>query len=276
MFTILLLAFSFYYTDKSIDLVRESDPIMKKIRENSHKYSVKSVNAKIDGNKIIPGVVGIDVDYDKSYKKMKNYGTYNESLTVFKETKPVVSVSDYYDKYISGGNGVSNSVALVFKVNKNSDPSNIINILKENNVSATFFIDGIWLENNLSSFNSFSDFEVELLNYDDRYEEIYFSSSLNTLSSLTKTNPKYCYAEYDNKEVLELCGRVGLHTIIPTIKVGNYPYMEIKKKLRAADIISLPINTTTEIELKTVIDYIKQKGYELVLLDDLLSENASK
>lgn len=249
---------------------------MKKIRENSHKYSVKSVNAKIDGNKIIPGVVGIDVDYDKSYKKMKNYGTYNESLTVFKETKPVVSVSDYYDKYISGGNGVSNSVALVFKVNKNSDPSNIINILKENNVSATFFIDGIWLENNLSSFNSFSDFEVELLNYDDRYEEIYFSSSLNTLSSLTKTNPKYCYAEYDNKEVLELCGRVGLHTIIPTIKVGNYPYMEIKKKLRTADIISLPINTTTEIELKTVIDYIKQKGYELVLLDDLLSENASK
>ena len=273
---IFLLLFSFYYTDKSIDLIRQSDPIMKEIKKSSNKYKKQSVDAKVYDNKIIPGVVGVDVDYDKSYQRMKSYGVYNESLMVFRKIKPTVSVDDYYDKYITSGNGVFQDVSLIFTVTRDSNPSNIINILKENNVNATFFIDGIWLENNLDTAINLNQFEVELLSYDGRYEEIYFSSSLNTLSSITGEKPKYCYANYDNKQVLELCGKLGLHTVIPTIKVGNYPYSEIKKKLRSSDIISLPINTTTEIELKTVIDYIKQKGYNIVKLETLLSESTEK
>lgn len=276
VFAILLLLFSFYYTDKSIDFIRQSDPIMREIKKSSSKYKIESVNAKVDGNKIIPGVVGVEIDYDKSYQKMKSYGTYNESLTVFKEKKPAISVDDYYDKYISSGNGVMQDVSLIFNVTRDSDPTNIINILKDNNVNATFFVDGIWLENNLELAKTLNQFEVELLSYDNRHDEIYFSSSLNTLASITSENPKYCYADYDNKDVLQLCGRLGLHTVIPTIKVGNYPYSEIKKKLRSSDIISLPINTSTEIELKTVIDYIKQKGYNIVKLETLLSESTEK
>ena len=50
----------------------------------------------------------------------------------------------------------------------------------------------------------------------------------------------------------------------------------IKEKLQNAAIISLPINQTIEIELKTVIDYIKSKGYKIVKLDELLSEQLEK
>ena len=42
--TILLLVFSFYYTDKSIDLIKQSDPIMKQIKENSSQYIIKILN----------------------------------------------------------------------------------------------------------------------------------------------------------------------------------------------------------------------------------------
>ena len=50
---LLLLLFSFYYTDKSIDLIRQSDPIMKQIKSTNESYEVEAENAKIIGNKII-------------------------------------------------------------------------------------------------------------------------------------------------------------------------------------------------------------------------------
>ena len=146
--------------------------------------------------------------------------------------------------------------------------------MKENNATATFFIDGLFLENNNSLVTSMAEegYEIEILNYDDKYDELYFSSSLNTLNTITNLKPKYCFAKYDSKEVLELCSKLELHTIIPTIMTGNYPYKDVKAKLSKGSIIGFSINSSTEIELSTVINYIKQKGYVINTLDSLLSE----
>ena len=273
---LLILLFSFYYTDKSIDLIRQSDPIMKQIKSTNESYEVEAENAKIIGNKIIPGLNGQIVDSEESYNKMKKYGTYNESLTTFQEVKPTVSVDDYYDKFIVQGNPKHKSVALVFKVPVDADITEISNILLSKNVSATLFLDGLYIENHLDQVSNFSNFELELLSYDGKYEEAYFRSALNYLMSITKKEPKYCYADYDQKEVLTLCSKLELHTILPTIKVGNYPYREIKQKLDNSAIISLPVNSSTAIELPSVIDYIAQRGYSFLTLEALLSESISK
>ena len=101
VFLILLLSvFSFYYTNKSIELVREQDPIMKTIRSTSDKYNVKAVNAEIKDNTIIPGISGKEINYIETYTKMKQYGMYNEIMTTLKDVEPTISVEDYYDKYI--------------------------------------------------------------------------------------------------------------------------------------------------------------------------------
>lgn len=271
-----LLLFSFYYTDKSIDIIRQTDPIMRQIKSTKEKYEVQSVNAQIKDNTIIPGLNGTDIDYDESYKKMKKYGTYNESLTVFKETSPAVSLDDNYDKYVISGNSEKRVISFVFKVEKNTNIDNVLRILQENNTKATMFVDGLWLENNLEKVMNAKNIEFEILNYDSAYKEMYFSSSINYLNNVTGTTAKYCYADYDNKEVINLCEKLKLHTIIPTIKIGNYPYKEIKDKLENASIVSLPVNSSTEIELKVVIDYIRSKGYILDTLDALLSESLEK
>ena len=271
---ICLVIFSFFYTDKVILFIRESDPIMKSIRKSETSHKIDPINAQIDENKIIPGVNGKVIDYDNSYKKMKKYGTYNESLTVFKEEEPAISIEDYYDKYISQGSGINNDVSLVFNVKNSDNITNILNILVENNTLATFFVDGLWLENNRDLVASMAEasYEIEILNYDNKYDELYFSSSLNLVNSITNLKPKYCFAKYDNKEVLELCSKLNLHTIIPTIMTGNYPYKDVKSKLTKGAIIGFDINSSTEIELPTVINYIKQKGYVINTLDSLLSE----
>lgn len=273
---IFLLLFSFYYTNKSVDIIREQDSIMKSIRKNAPKYQVSSENAEIIGNKIIPGKSGKEIDYKKSYLKMKQYGSYNEQLTVFKETKPTVSLDDYYDKYIIRGNSLEKTLAVVFKITTSENLSKLTSILKNNDVTATFFIDGVFIEENPKTIVALNDYEIELLSYDSKYDKIYFTSSLSYLSSLTKRPAKYCYSEYDQKEVLELCESLKLHTIIPTIKVKENTYSEVKSRLTDHAIISIPLTTKSLNTLDTTIKYLKQKGYSFLTLDDLLSESLEK
>lgn len=274
LIVMVLCAFSFFYTEKVVDFIRNSDPIMKSIKEKSSHHEIKPVDAKIEKNKMVPGISGKKVNYKESYKKMKQYGKYNESLTVFESVEPTISIQDYYDKYIQEGSGINNDISLIFVVRQGDDITSILNVLNENAALSTFFVDGLWLENNESLATTLAEegHELEVLNYNNSYEELYFSSSLNLVNRITNKKPKYCYAEYDNKEVLELCTKLELHTIIPTIKTGNYPFSEIKKRLSKGAIASLPINSSTEIELPTIINYIRQRGYIINTLDNLLNE----
>lgn len=273
---IILVVFSFYYTNKAVEVVREIDPIMKEIRKTTNRYKVESKNAQIIGNKIIPGKNGKEIDYEKSYNKMKKYGSYNEVLTTMKEIEPQVSIDDYYNKYIISGNKEKKEVALVFKINDLSNSKKITSILKDNDISATLFIDGLYLENNMDYIETLYNFQLELLSYDNKYNEIHFKAAKEYFESIMKKELKYCYADYDRKEVLELCSSMKLHTIIPTIKVEKNLYQEIKNKLSNTAIISIPITTQIENELITTINYIKSRGYKLVTLDELLSENIEK
>lgn len=271
---VLLFLFSLYYTEKVVDVLRESDPIMKTIRKEEYKFREEAVDAVLVDNSIVPGAKGSKVNINESYKKMKRYGSYKESLLVFEEIDPSVSLDDYYDKYISSGNGLESSVALVFKVERTTNIDSILTILESNGEKATFFVDGLWLENNQELVSNMSSLghEVEVMHYNGTYDEAYFTSALAILKSITAKSKNYCYAEYDKKEVLELCSKIGLHTIIPTLQVKNKPYMEVKKKVADGSIISMKVDTNTELELEMVLKYLNQKGYHLTSLDQLLTE----
>ena len=67
----LIMAFSFYYTERISLIVLNKSPLMITINEEKEKYSIKSVNALIDGNYIIPGVNGIEVNARDSYYRMQ-------------------------------------------------------------------------------------------------------------------------------------------------------------------------------------------------------------
>lgn len=272
---LLLSVFSFYYTNKSIELVREQDPIMKTIRSTSEKYNVQAVNAEIKDNTIIPGISGKEINYVESYTKMKQYGMYNEIMTTLKDVEPTISVDDYYDKYIISGNKIKRSVALVFKIEQTT-PKEIINILSKNKINSTFFIDGEYLENNSKDITLMTNHELELLSYNKGYDEIYFSSSKDYLESLTNRKLKYCYSDYDKEEVINLCQKLKLHTIVPTINIKNSLLKEVKEQLSNSAIISIPNSKNTKQELDTTIKYIKSRGYTIETLENLLNENLEK
>ena len=275
---IALVLFSFYYTEKAIVLLESNDPIMKEIKDKGSTLEEDALNAKIDGDYLIPGYNGLVIDLEESFTKMKGYGSYNDALLVFEEVKPTISIDDYYDKYISSGNGMSTSIALVFTVDDNSYVGNVLNVLKDMDTVGTFFIDGKFTDNN-SSFVTLAvsnSNEVEVLSYDKTYDELLFKASIDKIKTLTSTTPKYCYATYDNEEVLNLCSKLSMHTIIPTIRLDDNIYSNLKGNLRSGSIISIKLTESNIKELKVLINYIKQRGFTLVTLDTLLNEARSE
>lgn len=267
---LLFLLVSIYYTNYSINILRSKDPIMLKIEDSISKYEIKPINAEIIENTIIPGLKGIEVDINKSFNKMKRYGSYNEAMTVLKETEPTISINNNYDKYISSGNKENRLISIIFVID--NDPSKILKVLKEKEVSATFFIDGNDLDKYLSLINKYKDNEYEILSFKGKYNSSFMKTSMSYLESITKKKTNYCYTEVETDELLNLCRKEAKHTIKPKLIYKDNLLKQIKNDLENGIIILIRINNSSEQELSTFIDYVLKKGYKFVTVNTLLKE----
>lgn len=271
---LVLISFSFFYTDKAVDIVKRNDPIMKSIMSNKDNYEINAVSAIINSDEIIPGVNGLIVDINKSYSNMKKYNKYDDSMYVFEEIEPSVSLVKKYDKYIVGGNKEKKEVALIFKIDDITYLNKINDILIDKNEVATFFIDGSLIDESNEEILELANnkYEIENLGYDGIYSIEKFNYTNNLISAITKMDPKYCYVDYKNNDVLELCSKYNMYTIKPSISINVYPFLQVKQNLNNGLIIGFDVNSDTIKELPSIISYIKQKGYQLVTVNDLINE----
>lgn len=272
---LILVCFSFFYTEQVAKFVRKTDPIYQQIEEVASEYEIAPVNATIDLENIIPGISGKKVNIDQSYTNMKRLGEFNEGLLVFDEIVPEISSLKQYDKYIVKGNQNNDSISLVFIGSESTYLNKVMEILKEKEVSATFFVDGNSIEENRVIVEELAKNgnQIENLGYNGSYQKERFIWTNNLIESLTKVEPKYCYTKYKDSKVLDLCSSYHMYTIRPTIITGNYPFQTIKQKIEKGAIIQLDLNETTIKELKTIIAYVKQKGYSIETLSNLINEN---
>ena len=70
-----------------------------------------------------------------------------------------------------------------------------------------------------------------------------------------------------------MCNKLKLHTIKPSLVIKNNLYKNIKQNLSNGEIFTIEDNSYNEKELSTTIDYIIQKGYKIVTLENLLKES---
>lgn len=270
----LLTVFSFYYTNKLIEFSKSKDPIMIEIMKNKDDYNKLSIDALINNNYIIPGSEGLEVDVDKSYTKMKKLGKYNDNLYVYDVVKPTISIKDNYNKFVINGNTTKKEVSLMFKVNDLKNIENINKILFNNNVSATFFIDGNIKDDDINilkildeSNNYFGN-----LGYNKKYsiKTIKYTNAL--LDRIDDDNHNYCYVEKDDINVLKTCSEVKMYTIKPMVVSNIFPFTYIKQNLENGKIFSLDTNSYTLKQLDLIIKYVRQKGYDFVTLEEILNE----
>lgn len=269
-----LICVSFFVTEKTANVVKDADTIMIEIKKKNDSVAYDAIDATIDGNTIIPGISGKEVDIDKSYDKMKRYGSYLESLLEYKLVAPQVSLSKNYDKYIISGNPTKNMVTFIFLVEESDDVEEVIKQLEKTNTPANFFLDGNWFEKNNSKVLELIEdgYEVGNLSYGRNYQDSSFVWMDTIIKKVGKQKNSYCYSEEENLQDLEVCALNHNHTIMPSIVIQNYPSKEVKEQLEPGSIIAFPINNTVIQELSTIIRYVESKGYKIVNLKEHLTE----
>lgn len=269
-----LVCFSFFYTEKTIDVVKEVDDIMITLKEQAPKYQVKAENAKIDGKFMTPGISGKIVNLQKSYEEMKHYGKFHPNLLVYDKVSPEISIKNRYDKYIKTGNPKKRQVSFLFIVDEKGNPSPIIEILKEKKVTGTFFIDGSWLEKNQNELVSLIEGKFTVGNYS--YRGDYGHESFVWIDTIIKRvggqKQSYCLVEKENKKALSTCKLQKDYTIYPNIIMKENPYSELTEQVESGSIILMRLDAQVKKELPLMITYLKQKGYEIVNLEQLLEE----
>ena len=245
--SITILIFSFYYTHIVSIYIKENDNIMQEIKKNKDKFEQKEINAIIDNDTIIPGKCSKKVNIELSYKKMKRVNKYTESLLVFEEVKPSISIEKKYDKLIISGNPTNKNISILVKVND-------INILKKlkDNESLNFILDQTFINNNYNYLKTINNNIVILEN--------------NNLVNLDIIS--YCYSVTYNL----YCKNYNKYTIKPNFITNNYFYNTYKIIKNGAIIAYNIINENNIDNLNNIITYIKTLNYNILSIDELIKE----
>lgn len=262
-----LIIFSFFYSEKVIDVVKEQDSLMIEIKENMDKYKIDSVDAIIKDNTIIPGTKGRIVNIDKSYKNMKKYNTFNENLLIFDEVEPNVSINNNLDKFIIKG---KKNIYLIFILDNVNNLDKLVN--KVNNNKINFFINNNIINNNIEILYKIRNFE--LYNYGDKgnYTNELIIMNNNIINNISNNKSNICLNLNKDVNNLNICKNNKMYSITTDIIEVEDNYNNIKNNIEEGSIIVLNINNKNINNINNIIRYIETKGYKLNYLSELVKE----
>ena len=244
-----IMVFSFYYTEQIASLVLNKNPLMQEIKSQQDNYELKSVNATIDGEYIIPGLNGIAINLKDSFYKMHELNVFNKYFLVFNQVKPDISLEDNKDKIIKEANPLLNKVSLILETQ-----NNISTYLQENNIKASMLVTKDTYQKN-SYFEALNN---DLTNFKD------LENNLN----LNKENKNICLLNPDLKTI---CQKYKNYLVEPKLILNSTNYIDIKKELKSGSII-LITSKANLIDVKMLIKEINYKGLQIVPLSEIIKE----
>ena len=142
-------------------------------------------------------------------------------------------------------------------VDNNTNINDILGIINNYNIKATFFITSSYLENN----------NIDYLKKEGHNIGIIGDSNIEWMNIVIKD--KYCYSSDIN-----LCTDNNLYIIRPYIVSSTTPLLDVKNNLENNLLLSFTINKNLKRELPNIIIYIKSKGYTITNLDNSILENS--
>ncbi len=267
-----LICFSFFYTDKVMDVALEQDKIMISINNVKDDYREDAIEAIIDNDTIIPGTSGREVDIEKSYSNMKSIGLFHENYLVFKDVMPKITLNDNMDKYIIKANGSKQIISLIFIVDNDSDFNMIYNIAKSKNVKVNLFLDYEYLNKKINSLNKIVDVSIYSYGEDGKYTKDNIIYTNNLIERITKRKANYCLVTDKNSSNLKVCSDNKSYTIYPNLIIKDNLLSIVKNGVSKGDLILIDINKNNINQLPSAIEYISAKGLEFEYLDEILSE----
>lgn len=285
------------YVDKlkadAVIVSSSTDPLLVEIQQKAQEYEIPPDDAKIDKVwKKMPGYNGLKVNIDASYDKMKQDGVFDPKKLVFEQVSPSVHLSDLPPAPVFRGHPEKPMVALTINVAwGNEYLSNILAILKEHQITATFFIEGRWAKENPDLVKMIAEGGHEIGNHSYSHPDMKMLSSEQIRKQLNDTNeiikattgsmptlfapPSGSY----NDEVVRIAEHMKMQTIMWTIDTIDWKkppahtiIQRVTKQLHNGAIILAHPTESTEQAMDTLLTKIKEKGYRIGTVSNLLDE----
>jgi hypothetical protein len=250
-FLILLVLFSFYFTNETAVLVRSKDPIMLNIKKYSVNNNINPVNAEIKDNYIIPGMYGKRINEVKSLMNMKASGVFNTTFLVTDSIKPEVSLKDHKDKIIQSGNIKKQAVSFIFE----NDETNALTYFISASIPADILV-------NKLSVNQNPYFE-QINNDFNNFKQV--ETALNKADS----NKHLCLVGRNNEDI---CLKNKQYLFEPSLILNEANLLNIKKNITSGSIVLVKSSVSID-NLSMLVTYLKSKNLSIIPLSKLISEN---
>lgn len=241
---------------------------------------------------VIPEVNGAVVDVEATVKHVLNLKAGEKASFQFSETPAKTKLSDFPNQPVYRGNPAKNGVSFAINV-ASGTPSvkEVLEILRANNVRATFFVMGEWAEKNPQLLTNIYNqgHEVAVHGYSERLipakaskEDLTrdIDKALQVIEGTIKGQVKY-YSPHElaiNDKVTEVAAQVGLRTVMYTVDTVDWKdpkpadmVAKIVKNAGNGSIILMHPRPNTAKALNDMIAGLEQKGLKIVTVSELLS-----
>ncbi|KEK25734.1 polysaccharide deacetylase family protein [Bacillus gaemokensis] len=269
------------------------DDLYEEIQKQAKQYFIAPQNAVIDKIwKATPGYNGKEIDIEASYNNMKKLRGFDEKQLTYREISPSVHLEDLSPSPIYRGHPHKKMVGLTINVAwGNEYLPRILETLKKYDVKATFFLEGRWVKENVRFAKMIVDAKQEVGNHSYTHPDMKTLSRSEIQEQLQKTN-QIIEATTNQKvrwfappsgsfrdEVVEVADGFGMGTIMWTVDTIDWKRPEpevllqrVMRKIHPGAIVLMHPTSSTAKALDTMIAQLKQEGYKVGNITELLDE----
>ncbi|MDQ0245733.1 putative sporulation protein (polysaccharide deacetylase family) [Bacillus fengqiuensis] len=279
--------------EEALPVAKETNDLYEEVKLKAKNYEVAPENAKVDRVwKLIPGYNGLKVDIKASYENMKQTGAFDETKLIYQQTTPSIHIQDLPPTPIYRGHPEKPMVSLLINVawgNEYIPP--MLETLKKHHVKATFFLEGRWVKNNPDVAKMIVDAGHEIGNHSFSHPNMKTLSESQIKQELEKTNAviqsvtgQTCQwfappSGSFRQEVVDQAAQMKLGTIMWSVDTVDWQKPQpdvlihrVMTKVHPGAMILMHPTEATSKALDQLITQIKQKGYSLGDVSNLLSE----
>lgn len=305
-FAVLLVIYSWNYAASEVFLWKnkhvlfmgtELDPrapdLEEQVKRLTETLNQVAVPAEYDSvnESVIPDVHGFEIDTGKTTDKIRSAKKGENVVPVWREVCAESTLKDFAELPIYQGNPLKNQVALVVNVSwGNEYLEEILTLLGEENVSATFFLVGRWAEENPNLVkkihdqghdlgnHGFSDPHMKDLSTDQIRDEI--TRCNQVVNGLTGQTVGWFSPPYGEKEekIYSAAAELGLHTVLWSLDTIDWTLpgeetivQRIVPNLHNGAVILMHPTEQTPGALVQIIEGIKEKNLQIVTVSELLN-----
>jgi len=268
------------------------DELMQRIRREAAEQRVAPIEPRVDRVwKLIPGYNGREVDVDRTYSQNRHTWAGGEIDYVYRQVEPKLRLQELGAHPIYRGNPQKKMAALMINVAWGNEyiPS-MLKALADEQVKATFFLDGSWLSKHADIAQAIQSAGHEMSNHAYSHPNMSELGREAALRQITRTeqllrerlgvaNRWFAPPSGDyNQQTVELAASQGLGTVLWTVDTVDWkkpPADAIIRKIAArvepGSLILMHPTASSSEALAGMIRVIKSKGLALGTVSELLS-----